>query len=311
MQTKRIDLIGVPLDLGVKELGLKLGPDAFREAGLPDVCRSQGVDIRDLGNIQMPAEDSARSTGHHEHLIAACCQTVAELVRRSLDEGRVPVCLGGDHSLAIGSLAGAATSVERLGCVWLDAHPDANTPETSPSGNIHGMPLAIILGHGPSILVDVGSPGATVAYEDVSLLGARDIDPGELDFVRQHGIQMFTVYDVLEQGLAPVVDQVLARCTANTDGLHVSLDLDVLHQDVAPGVGLPSHCGFDIREATYICRRLAEKSRISSIDIIGLNPVRDQDYRTAHLAIELLMNLLGHPFTFSYYQYLKDQSRRH
>ena len=311
MQTKRIDLIGVPLDLGVKELGLKLGPDAFREAGLPDVCRSQGVDIRDLGNIQMPAEDSARSTGHHEHLIAACCQTVAELVRRSLDEGRVPVCLGGDHSLAIGSLAGAATSVERLGCVWLDAHPDANTPETSPSGNIHGMPLAIILGHGPSILVDVGSPGATVAYEDVSLLGARDIDPGELDFVRQHGIQMFTVYDVLEQGLAPVVDQVLARCTANTDGLHVSLDLDVLHQDVAPGVGLPSHCGFDIREATYICRRLAEKSRISSSDIIGLNPVRDQDYRTAHLAIELLMNLLGHPFTFSYYQYLKDQSRRH
>jgi len=311
MTIDQIDVIGVPLDLGVKELGLKLGPDAFREAGLPDACRSQGVDVRDLGNIRMPAEDAGGGNGHHEHLIAACCQTVAELVRSSLDEGRVPVCLGGDHSLAIGSLAGAATSVGRLGCVWLDAHPDANTPETSPSGNIHGMPLAIILGHGPSILVDVGSPGPAAAYEDVSLLGTRDTDPGELDFVRQHGIQMFTVYDVLEQGLAPVVDQVLARCTANTDRLHVSLDLDVLHQDVAPGVGLPSHCGFDIREATYICRRLAEKSRITSIDIIGLNPVRDQHYRTAHLAIELLMNLLGHPFSFSYYQYLKDQSRRH
>jgi len=310
MSIDKINLIGVPLDLGVKELGLKLGPDAFREAGLSDVCRSQGVDIRDLGNIQMPAEDSARSTGHHEHLIAACCQTVAELVRNSLDEGRVPVCLGGDHSLAIGSLAGAAACVGRVGCVWLDAHPDANTPETSPSGNIHGMPLAIVLGHGPSILADVGSPGPTVAYEDVSLLGARDIDPGELDFLRQHGIQMFTVYDVLERGLPSVLDQIVERCTANTDGLHVSLDLDVLHQDVAPGVGLPSHCGFDIREATYICRRLAEKSRITSIDIVGLNPVQDQYCKTAHLAIELLMNLLGHPFTFSYHQYLKDQSRR-
>lgn len=311
MAKTAIDIIGVPLDLGVTELGLKLGPDAFREAGLVELARDLGLEVHDHGDLPLPnIQPPAPGGNHNTGLIAAYCNEVAEAVRTSIEAGHIPVCLGGDHSLAIGSLAGAAACVERVGCVWLDAHPDANTPETSPSGNVHGMPLAIVLGHGPSILVDVGSPGPTVAYENVSLLGARDIDPGELDFVRQHDIQMFTVYDVLEQGLAPVVDQVLARCTTNTDGLHVSLDLDVLHQDVAPGVGLPSHCGFDIREATYICRRLAEKSRITSIDIVGLNPVQDQYCKTAHLAIELLMNLLGHPFTFSYHQYLKDQSRR-
>ncbi len=308
MSIDRIDLIGVPLDLGVKELGLKLGPDTFREAGLVDVGRSVGVDIRDRGNVRIPPPPPGQGPERHEPLIADCCQTVAELVRNSLNEDRVPVCLGGDHSLAIGSLAGLADRTERAGCIWLDAHPDANTPETSPSGNIHGMPLAIVLGHGPDGLVNVSSRGSSLACEDVCILGSRDIDPGELQFIHDHDIQMFTVYDVLEQGLANVLDKTLARIGAETTGVHVSMDLDVLHQDVAPGVGLPSRCGFDVREATYICQRLASECRISSIDVVGLNPVRDHEMKTARLAIELLMTLLGRPFSFGYNRYLNEQS---
>ena len=310
MTAPAIDIIGVPLDLGVTELGLKLGPDALREAGLVEVARDLGFDVSDRGDIPLPASAANQDdNGYHADLIATYCTAVAEAVRQSRDQGHTPVCIGGDHSLAIGSLAGLAACGERAGCVWLDAHPDANTPETSPSGNIHGMPLAIVLGHGPDGLVNTGSQGASLTYEDVCVLGARDIDLGELEFIQDHGIQMFTVYDVLEQGLAKVVDKAVARITARTAGVHVSMDLDVLHQDVAPGVGLPSHCGFDVREATYVCRRLAGECRILSVDLVGMNPVRDRNMRTARLAIELLMTLLGRPFSFGYNRYLNEQSR--
>jgi len=311
-QIDKIDLIGVPLDLGVKELGLRLGPDALREVGLPDVARRLGLDVRDVGNILQPAVPASQSpNGGHVGLIAAYCRAVAEKVAESLEDQRVPICLGGDHSLTIGSLAGVSLKLGRVGCLWLDAHPDANTPETSPSGNVHGMPLAILLGHGPERLLRVGPPSSTLAYEDVALLGARDMDPGEVEFLRQHDVRMFTVYDVLEQGLPRVLAQTIHRITAHTEGVHVSLDLDVLHEDIAPGVGLPSHCGFDMREATYICQQIAHSCRITSIDVVGLNPVRDDNMRTARLAVELLMLLLGRAFSFNYDNYLHEQRHSH
>lgn len=305
---KAVDILGVPVDLGVKELGLKLGPDALREAGLIDIARRVGLDVRDLGNVEKPPLPPGVANGSHREIsIASWCQAVAEKVAASVKAGRLPLCLGGDHSLAIGSLAGAVSHLGPVGCLWMDAHPDANTPETSPSGNIHGMPVAIILGHGPKCLVDVFSPGAKVAYEHMSLLGVRDVDPGEAEFVRHHNVQMFTVYDVIEQGLPGILDQAIERVACCTNGVHVSLDLDVLHEDIAPGVGLPSRCGFDMREATYICQRVAKECRITSMDIVGLNPVRDKNMRTARRAVELLMTLLGSSFSFSYQEYLRDQ----
>jgi len=189
----------------------------------------------------------------------------------------------------------------------MDAHPDANTPETSPSGNIHGMPVAIILGHGPEALVNVVSPGAKVAYRQMSLLGTRDMDPGEVKFIQAHGVQMFTVFDVIERGLPAVVNETIQRVGEGGRGVHVSMDLDVLREDIAPGVGLPSRSGFDMREAVYICRRIAAECRVASIDIVGLNPVRDREMMTAKRAIELLMSLLGRAFIFSYDAYLQDQ----
>lgn len=309
MESHAIDIIGVPLDLGVKELGLRLGPDALRETGLVRVAQRLGLDIRDRGNVEMPLPPAATSGNHRASVIAAWCQVLADFVADSCRAGRLPVCIGGDHSLTIGSLAGVVSQKGPVGCLWMDAHPDANTPETSPSGNIHGMPVAVILGHGPKCLVDVGSPGPMLRYEHMSLLGVRDMDPGEIEFVRDHLIQMFTVFDVLEQGLPRVLEQVMARLTHETRGVHVSIDLDVLHEDVAPGVGLPSSCGLDMREATYICRRLAGQCRIASIDIVGLNPVRDRNMKTAWRAIELLMALLGQSVSLGYLEYLRDQAR--
>jgi arginase len=191
--------------------------------------------------------------------------------------------------------------------VWLDAHPDSNTPETSPSGNIPGMPVAIVLGQGPECLVNVGKSGTRLKYEDMVLLGICDIDEGEARFIDEHGIRMFTIFDVLKYGLPAVVDQTIGQLCKRTRNLHVSLDLDVLGVEIAPGVGLPSRCGFDMREMIYICRRLASECNITSIDIVGLNPVRDQNMTTAHRAVEIIGELLGYSLGYNYYVYLKEQ----
>jgi arginase len=322
-----VDMIGVPVDLGVRELGLTMGPDALRELNLEAVARRLGLDFRDLGNIQPPVlngytgprppgdADGGRRTAaalqhgrpRHAQAVWEYCVQVAEATARSVQTGRVPVCVGGDHSLAIGSIAGAASQVAPLGCFWIDAHPDANTPETSPSGNIHGMSVAVVLGHGPQELVDVGAPGASVAPEHMFLLGTRDIDPGEDRFLSRHGVGMVTVFDILERGLPAAVRQGLRAVGDGTRGVHVSLDLDVLHEAVAPGVGIPSECGLTMREATYLCRRLAAECRIVSVDVIGLNPVRDRRMETARRAAELLLSLLGRTFSFTYEDYLRQQ----
>jgi arginase len=307
MKAKAIDIIGVPLDLGVKELGLKLGPDAFRQAKIVEVCQHLGVDVRDLGNIEVQMA-STSGNDYHIQSIARYCECLAKMVSDSVRCGRIPLCLGGDHSLSIGSISGVVTERGRVGCVWIDAHPDANTPETSPSGNIHGMPIAIILGYGPERLVNIGRAGAALGCENLVMLGVHDIDKGEAEFIDRHNIQIFTMFDVLEQGLGRVVDEVISHLRQRNQDVHVSLDLDVLRQEVAPGVGLPSRCGFDMREATYICRRLGSECNIVSIDIVGLNPVRDKNMSTAQGAIEMIMELLGYSFSYNYYVYLKSQT---
>jgi len=308
MSTKKaIDVIGVPLDLGVKELGLKLGPDALREAKLIEIFQDLGIDVRDRGNIEISTRRSGNNACHIES-ITKCCNNVAVLVRESLTSGRIPICLGGDHSLAIGSVAAIMSVLAKVGILWLDAHPDANTPETSPSGNIHGMPIAIMLGCGPEALVAVRPKGRHLGVEDLVLLGVHDIDEGEATFIREHNVQMLTIFDVLEQGLPVIVNQIIGQLSEKTRNLHISLDLDVLSETVAPGVGLPSRGGFDMREMLYICRRFASECNVTSIDVVGLNPVRDKNMVTAHCAIEIIMELLGCPLSYNYYTYLKAQT---
>ena len=306
---KTIDLISVPLDLGVKELGLKVGPAAFHEVGLVEIARGTGIDVRDKGEVNIPTKASGLAAcDQQENMIAACCTQVSHLVAESVREGRVPICLGGDHSLAIGSIGGVASVLDRVGCIWMDAHADANTPETSPSGNIHGMPVAIILGHGIQTLVAVPRQGAKISYDNMVLLGLRDVDDGEMSFLAETGVCAFSVFDLLERGLVNVIDSTIAHVNKNVEGVHVSLDLDVLHRNVAPGVGLRSGCGFNLREATYICREVASRCNVVSIDVVGLNPVRDRNMITARHAIQLLLALLGYDFNFSYHDYLKGQT---
>jgi arginase len=310
MMNDKIDLIGMPLDLGVKELGLKIGPDALREVGLARILCQLGIDVRDRGNIPLPAIDfPAAENNHQVDMIATYCRKVAKIAAESFAEGRMPVYLGGDHSLAIASLAAASAKFGRTGCLWLDAHPDSNTPESSPSGNIHGMVLAIALGHGPQELIGMGPSRRILECEDVAIVGAQDIDPGELEFIDRHKIRMFTMFDILERGLPAVLDCALEQVTARSKRVHVSLDLDMLHRDIAPGVGLPSQCGFNVREAMYMCRRIAAGCQIASIDIVSLNPVRDVNWKTARLAVELLAALLGKQYSFDYHGYLAEQRR--
>jgi len=301
------DLIGVPLDFGVHELGLKIGPDAFRQAKIVQVLQSVGVDARDCGNIPVDAVEDVIESLPHVLSIRNCCLRVADRVAESIRSGRVPVCLGGDHSLAIGSVAGAVRALGDIGCIWIDAHPDANTPDTSPTGNVHGMPVAVLLGHGAPELTSLEPAGAKIAYDKTILIGCRDIDPSERAFLAEHDVQMFEVFDMVRVGLTNIIDQSIGRLGDDVRGVHVSIDLDSLSEAIAPGVGLPSNCGFDMREISFICQELARRLPICSIDVVGLNPVRDIRHKTAHTAIELISILQGHHMSCSYYNYLKRE----
>ncbi len=303
-----VDVIGAPIDLGVHEMGLKLGPEAFREAKLVPILEAQGFAVRDLGNVESPVTNTASLSAEQRVVrTATFCGDLANYVSESLKAGHVPVTLGGDHSLAIGSLAGTAQQIERLGCLWIDAHPDANTPQTSPSGNIHGMPTAVALGRGHEELVHIGGEKPSVRPDDMAMVGASDVDAGEQALIDELGVALFTLDDVVEQGLGPVMDRAIERACADTDGVYISFDLDVLHVDVAPGVGIPSDLGFSLREAMYICKRIASCCQVVGVDLVSLNPVRDHDMTTAHRGIELLLAMLGHSFTFRYAEYFQQQ----
>jgi len=304
-----IDLIGVPSDLGVRELGVSLGPTALRLAGLTDVLELLGFDVRDLGDVPVRILDDPQDTPHAIHLrsIEHYSREIAIKVSESLAQGRVPVCLGGDHSMAIGSVSGATNVRKDLGVVWIDAHPDANTPETTLTGNIHGMPVAVLLGDGPAELTDILGPGPKIRPETICLLGVRDIDPAERGLVERMGIATYTMYDIDSRGIRAVTDDMLDRLLAKTEGLHVSLDLDALTKSVAPGVGIQNSAGLTLREAYYLCKRLGETGQVVAIDVADMNPVNDIDNRTAHTGIELLSLLLGKEFNFDYRGYLARQ----
>lgn len=271
----------------------------MRLTGLQGRLQSLGHAVADRGDIDVPIPETTPVGGERQRYvreIASVCREVRERTLASVRAGRIPVCLGGDHSLAAGSVAGVAAAFRERGrdlaLLWIDAHADMNTPETSPSGNVHGMPLAACLGQGPEELIAVGG-GASVRPQDVSLLGIRNLDDRERGLVRQSGVRAYTMSDIDRRGVAAILEEILKEALGRVGGLHLSLDLDGLDPDVAPGVGTPVLGGLSYREAHLVCEMVAESGLLSSVDVVELNPTLDVRNHTAEIATGLILSALG------------------
>ncbi|MBE3590550.1 MAG: arginase [Firmicutes bacterium] len=296
MATKPIDIIGVPLDLGASRRGTDMGPSAIRYARLSESIAGLVPAVRDLGNIEVPVPETREAGASIKYLdeIAAACEELARRVAASLRSGNLPLVLGGDHSIAMGTIAGHALAGSEIGVVWIDAHADFNTPETSPSGNIHGMPLAVSTGRGHPRLVEIGRPGAKVRDEHVVIVGARSIDPLERELLRASRVTVFTMKEIDERGFANVMRNAIEIASAGGRlGLHVSFDLDVIDPHIAPGVGTPVPGGITYREAHLALELVAESGLARSLEFVEVNPILDQGNRTAQTAVELIQSALG------------------
>jgi len=293
-------LIGVPLDLGGNRRGVDMGPSAIRIAALAEQLASLGVAVTDKGDIPSPLPE-VKGPGdprkRYVREIARVCQRLYQIALASLHEGALPIVLGGDHSLGAGSVAATAAWMrsrqQPLGLIWVDAHADINSPATSPSGNVHGMPLAALLGGEPMELARIGGPEAAVRPEHTVLVGIRNLDEREKDIVKAAGVHAFTMKDVDRLGIAGVMERAIAAASAGTGGIHVSFDLDVCDPAIAPGVGTPVKGGLDYREAHYVMEAVAESGRLVALDLVEVNPALDVRNTTAELATELAMSALG------------------
>ena len=297
---KPIHIIGVPLDLGGGRRGVDMGPSAFRIAGLGDQIAALGRTVVDRGNIQAPIRElhhEADNRKKYVHEIAAVCERLYATCLDALNRGAIPLVLGGDHSLAAGSVAASADWVRRehrqpLGLIWIDAHGDMNTPATSTSGNVHGMPLAALLGNEPAELSRIGS-NPSISPAHTVLVGIRNIDEEEKAQIRASGIHTFTMKDIDRSGIAVIAERAIAIATSGTGGVHVSFDLDVCDPAIAPGVGTPVKGGFDYREAHMIMELVADSQRLVALDLVEVNPTLDVRNTTAEFATELALSALG------------------
>ncbi|MGH7549653.1 MAG: arginase [Gemmatimonadota bacterium] len=296
----KVHLIGVPIDLGAGRRGVDMGPSALRIAGLRERIIRLGYEVTDLGDISATIPEAAERGDERAHFlteIGAVNRALTERVQASLEAGAVPVVLGGDHSIAIGSIAGvAAWARERegeVGLLWFDAHADMNTPESTPSGNIHGMPLAVALGYGHPDLTGIGGFSPKVKENKVVLIGARDLDPAERDLIHESGIRVFTMREIDEKGIVPILEEALAIVGEGTLGFHVSLDMDFIDPNFAPGVGTAVKGGVDYREGHLALEIVSDTDRMLSIDIVETNPILDERNRTGTLAVELILSALG------------------
>jgi arginase len=297
---KKIRVIGVPLDLGQSRRGVDMGPSAVRVAGLEARLEALGHVVEDGGNIAVAIPEQKKE-GHpnakYLKEITATCTKHAELVLKTLEAGKVPLCLGGDHSMGVGTVSGTAEFYRRqsqkIGLIWIDAHTDINTPETSPSGNVHGMPLAAIMGLGPPELAHIFNFSPKVMPENCVLVGVRDIDAIEKAHVHRAGIEVLTMRDIDERGMRTVMEEALRMAGRGTAGYHVSLDMDWIDPEDAPGVGTPVRGGATYREAHLAMEIIADHGRMLSFEIVEVNPVIDEHNRTADLAVELALSAFG------------------
>jgi arginase len=300
MRHSHIAIIGVPLDLGAGRRGVDMGPSAVRVANLNARLSEIGFEVEDLGNVPV-----AQPEGHPEGKpeakylpqITQTCTHLAELVEKQVAAGRCPLILGGDHSLAVGTVAGVSKHLrergEKLGMIWIDAHTDMNTPASSPSGNIHGMPLACCIGLGPKELTDIFGYSPKVAPENVALVGIRSVDDQERNNVQKSGVHAFTMRDIDERGMRWVIEESIKIAGVGTAGFHVSLDMDAVDPREAPGVGTPVRGGITYREAHLAMEILSDSGRMTSMEVVEVNPVIDEVNRTAVLAVELVMSAMG------------------
>ena len=288
-----IRIVGAPLDLGQSRRGVDLGPTALRYAGLKSALTRLGYQVEDRGNIETVERDTLSPEPGMAFLqpVVDACERIYEASRQAVADGAVPLVLGGDHSIAIGTVGGVSHE-HRTGVLWIDAHCDFNTPDTSPTGNLHGMPLAALCGYGAPELVDAGRPGAKLQPEDVILFGVRDLDAGELALIRQAGITTYTMRQIDERGLAPLAIEALEQL-GHVDRIHVSLDMDSIDPREAPGVGTQVPGGLSYREGHLLMELIAEHGGIGSVDVVEVNPILDTRNQTAKLALGLLSSLFG------------------
>jgi arginase len=297
---KKIRVIGVPLDLGQSRRGVDMGPSAVRVAGLEARLEGLGHVVEDAGNVAVAIAEQKKvgdQSAKYLKEITETCTKAAELVIKTLDSHMVPLVLGGDHSVAAGTVAGVAEFYRRqnqkIGLIWIDAHTDINTPESSPSGNVHGMPLAATMGMGPAELANIFNFSPKVRPENCVLVGVRDIDAVEKENVRRAGIGVFTMRDIDERGMRTVMEEALRLAGRGTAGYHVSLDMDWIDPEDAPGVGTPVRGGATYREAHLAMEIIADHGRMLSFEIVEVNPVIDEHNRTADLAVELALSAFG------------------
>jgi arginase len=301
-KSKHIKIFGVPLDLGTEKLGVDMGPRAIRYAGLLDAFEFNDFEYLDYGDL--PIQNGFSK--HPKDTIRDMSETLCHLVDAALSEGFLPIILGGDHSVSIGSIAGASKNAKELGVLWLDFHPDANTPETSPSGNIHGMTVAISMGYGYPELVNCLGFKPKVKPENICILGVKDIDEGEAALLNRLDVKMFTLFDIDKLGIYKVMEEAL-KILKHCDAIHLSIDVDVLDPIIAPGTGIVSKGGLSYREALYVMETIGKENKINSIDIIEVNPLLDVKNTTADLVIELLLLCLGGSFGDYERNYLRHQ----
>lgn len=293
-----ICLIGAPTDIGAGSRGASMGPEALRVAGLTEALQAHDLKVVDQGNLAGPGNPCLAPVNGYRHLdeVVHWNQSVHTAVGTALREAQLPILLGGDHCLAIGSISAVAAHCKRVGkklrVIWLDAHADFNTSALTPSGNIHGMPVACLCGLGPDALVHLGAPGPALSPSDVRQIGIRSVDAGEKRLVHDHGLEVFDMRSIDEMGMRAVMEQALAGMDDNTH-LHLSFDVDFLDPEIAPGVGTTIPGGPTYREAQLCMEMIADTGRLASLDVMELNPALDSRNKTALLAVDLIESLFG------------------
>ncbi len=277
-----------------------MGPSALRLAGLNARLQAMGYQVHDLGNVpvaQQETIDEGSPSAKYLAPIAKCCAELARTVSDVVQKGQFPLILGGDHSVGAGTVAGVSNAwrknQQKIGVIWIDAHADMNTPESSPSGNVHGMPLASCLGRGPRELTDIFGHGPKMEARNTVLIGLRDVDEREADIVRELGVVAFTMRDIDELGLRKIMELAITAATTGTAGFHLSLDMDAIDPDEAPGVGTPVRGGMSYREAHLSMEMVCDSGKMLSMEVVEVNPVLDTANRTALLGVELVMSAMG------------------
>ena len=290
---QKISIIGVPMDFGQLHRGVDMGPAAIRYSRLVPRLRSLGLNVEDRGDINVPVRDTFEGDGVQNYTkeIAQICKDIYKEGKNAVSENRFPLFIGGDHSIAIGTVGGVSHD-SSIGLLWIDAHADFNTPETSPSGNIHGMPLSILIGEGDDTLVNIGREGAKVEPENIVLIGIRDLDEKEKQRLNNSDITVFTMRDIDEQGISAVLNKALMKFV-HLKKIHLSLDMDALDSIEVPGVGTPVAGGLTYREAHLLMEILSDTGKLGSMDLVELNPILDNKNKTASLAVELIVSAFG------------------